>query len=247
MTAAHPDISVIVPAYNAGRYLHSAIGSVLAQTCQAGEIIVVDDGSTDDTARIAAGFAAVRVIERPHAGAAAARNAGVDAARRPYLAFLDADDLWLPAKLEQQTAFLLERRQGEGEEAEEARGVFGRVRQFASPDLPVAQRGRYKIGADALPGFLAGALLIEREAFLAVGKFDETLAGGEFIDWMVRAKRLGLALPMLEEVVLLRRVHGGNSVLTNTEALHHAYIKLIRQKMKSESQSARQGDCMNAK
>ncbi|MBV2235046.1 MAG: glycosyltransferase family 2 protein [Sterolibacterium sp.] len=233
MTTVHPGISVIVPAYNAGRYLHSAIGSVLAQTCQAGEIVVVDDGSTDDTARIAAGFAAVRVIERPHAGAAAARNAGVDAARFQYVAFLDADDLWLPTKLEQQTAFLLERQQGEGEEA---RGVFGRVQQFASPDLPVTQRGRYKIGTDAMPGFIAGSLLIERKAFLAVGKFDETLAGGEFIDWMVRAKRLGLALPMLEEVVLLRRVHGGNSVLTNTEALHHAYIKLIRQKIKSESQ-----------
>ncbi|SMB22408.1 Glycosyl transferase, family 2 [Sterolibacterium denitrificans] len=228
-TDHHPDISVIIPAYNAGRYLHGAIGSVLAQTRQASEIIVIDDGSSDDTARIAAGFLGVRLIETPHAGVSAARNAGLDAARGHYLAFLDADDLWLPTKLERQIAFLLDN--------PGASGVFGHVQQFVSPELAKEQRDRYQANTAPMPGLLAGALFIKRDEFLAVGKFDEALAGGEFIDWMARAKRLGLSLPVLGDTLLLRRIHGNNSVLTGTEALHHAYLQLIRKKIKSENGS----------
>lgn len=213
-------ISVIIPAYNASRYLHSAIGSVLAQTHQAAEIIVVDDGSSDDTASIAAGFSGIRVLSMSHQGAGAARNRGVAAATGRYLAFLDADDLWLPTKLEEQVAVFTEHPQ--------LKGVFGRVRQFVSPELGAELRGRYKVGSDPAPGYVAGCLLIERGAFLSVGNFDESLAGGEFIEWMVRARRGGVAMTMLESTVLLRRIHGANSVLSNIATIQDAYLKLAR-------------------
>lgn len=93
-------ISVVIPAYNNERWIGRAIKSVLAQSRAAEEIIVVDDGSRDNTAAVAAGFGErVRLIRQDNAGASAARNAGIRAATGNWIAFLDADDEWLPEKL----------------------------------------------------------------------------------------------------------------------------------------------------
>src|SRR5688500_7031207 len=103
-------VSVVMPAYNAEATIASAMASVRAQTYAGWELIVVDDGSTDRTAEIAAGAAAtdkrIRVIRQRNQGVAAARNAAIEAATGRYLAFLDADDLWLPSKLERQLCFM---------------------------------------------------------------------------------------------------------------------------------------------
>lgn len=218
--AAFMDVTVVIPAYNAARYLHSALGSVLAQTHQPAAVIVVDDGSSDATASIARGFAGIEVLDIPHQGAAAARNRGVASAATPYLAFLDADDLWLPTKLEEQMNFL--------QDHPEARGVFGFVRQFVSPELPSSVRCRYPVRPEPVPGRVGGTLLIEREAFQEVGDFDESLVGGDFIDWMLRAKKLGLALPLLESTLLLRRIHGANSGVTDRANIQRSYLDIVR-------------------
>ena len=98
-------ISVVIPTYNYALYLPEAIDSVLAQTYAPLEIIVVDDGSTDDTPRVLAAYGdKVRVIRQDNQGVAAARNAGLAAARGEYVALLDSDDVWLPRKLELQMA-----------------------------------------------------------------------------------------------------------------------------------------------
>jgi glycosyltransferase involved in cell wall biosynthesis len=97
------DISVVIPAYNAARYLGDALASVAAQTRAPVEVIVVDDGSTDATAEIAAA-AGARVIRQANGGASAARNAGVAIAHSPWIAFLDADDRWLPRFIERVSA-----------------------------------------------------------------------------------------------------------------------------------------------
>lgn len=100
-----PLVSVIIPAYNAGRFIGETLASVLAQTYREREIIVVDDGSTDDTAeRVRAYGPAVRCIRIDNAGPGAARNAGLRAAAGAHIAFLDADDLWRPDKLAIQVA-----------------------------------------------------------------------------------------------------------------------------------------------
>lgn len=97
-------VSAVIPAYNAERFIAYPIQSILAQTYAIAEIIVVDDGSSDRTAEVAAGFPRTRVIRRPNGGQAAARNTGVHAACGEWIAFLDHDDLWMPRKTEVQVA-----------------------------------------------------------------------------------------------------------------------------------------------
>ena len=98
-----PSISVVIPCYNAAAFLRATIESILGQTQPVLEVIVVDDGSTDDSANIAESFGPpVRVIRQPNQGESAARNRGIEAAAGEWVAFLDADDLWLPTKVELQ-------------------------------------------------------------------------------------------------------------------------------------------------
>jgi glycosyltransferase involved in cell wall biosynthesis len=97
------NVSVIIPTYNYARFIGEAVDSALAQTRPPLEVIVVDDGSTDDTAAVLAAYGdRIRVLRQKNAGVAMARNAGIAAARGEYLAFLDSDDAWYPRKLERQ-------------------------------------------------------------------------------------------------------------------------------------------------
>lgn len=100
-----PLVSVIIPTYNCGSYVAETIDSVLWQTHPRREVIIVDDGSTDDTPRVVERYgSAVTYIRQANAGVGAARNAGLGAASGDYVAFLDSDDVWLPEKLEIQLA-----------------------------------------------------------------------------------------------------------------------------------------------
>lgn len=101
-----PSVSAVIPAYNAELTIADAIQSVLAQTCEVAEIIVVDDGSSDRTAEVAASFPRTRVIRKPNGGVGAARNAGIHAASGEWIAFLDSDDSWLPQKTEIQITYI---------------------------------------------------------------------------------------------------------------------------------------------
>ena len=99
-------VSVVIPAYNSGKYIRRAIESVLAQTLKPDEIFVVDDNSTDDTVKIVRQFDSVQYIHQAHAGASVARNTGIEAATSEWIAFLDADDEWLPEYLHKQIELL---------------------------------------------------------------------------------------------------------------------------------------------
>ena len=102
-TTGGQSISVVIPVYNCERYLGMAIRSALTQTEPPGEILVVDDGSTDGSAAVARGFGApVHCLSQPHAGLSAALNRGIERAHGTFLAFLDADDLWMETKLARQ-------------------------------------------------------------------------------------------------------------------------------------------------
>ncbi|MBC8103765.1 MAG: glycosyltransferase family 2 protein [Cytophagales bacterium] len=214
------EISVIVAVYNGERYLREAIESILAQTAPPLEILVVDDGSSDESAAVAAGFGEkVRCYSRPHEGVGAALNFGISQARGDFFAFLDADDLWCPEKLARQMVTLLRPAAPDM--------VFGHAEPFLSPELAATARKNTAAANPAAPGFLKGTMLIPRGAFDQVGDFDTTRRLGDFIDWFLRAREAGLTSEMLPEVVLKRRIHDANTV-TVEKHLQTDYVKILK-------------------
>lgn len=214
-----PLISVIIPVYNGERYLSAAIESVLAQAWTPLEIIIVDDGSTDQSARVAQPYQPlVQVVHQANAGPGAARNRGITAARGELLAFLDADDLWLPGKLASQVAHL--------QKQPTLDMVFGQVEQFISPDLPAGHRPALP-AQPVMNGLHVGAMLIRRQSFLAVGGFATHWAIGEFIDWYGRAQAVGLRAAILAEVVMRRRLHD-NNLTRRTKAQRSDYLHILK-------------------
>jgi glycosyltransferase involved in cell wall biosynthesis len=180
-------VSVVIPAYNAQQYIARAIRSVLAQTFAPTEIIVVDDGSTDKTADVVKSFGpAVRYLHQANAGAAAARNHGINAATCEWVAFLDADDEWLPEKLERQRE--LWRRCPNlawiGANYYCHSDLTGRRQPRDAGDTLI----RFMNGKDYFDDYFAayargvwswtGTLLIQREVLIQVGLFDERFRPG---------------------------------------------------------------------
>lgn len=213
-----PRISVIIPAYNAGRYLAAAIESVLVQTLPATEIIVVDNGSTDDTAAVARRWP-VRYHYQAGEAAPIARNLGVQLARGDWLAFLDADDLWLPDKLAAQCARFAQ------EPSLDL--VFGQVEQFHSAD--VAEHAAFLPESNRLlNGYVVGTLLLRRDTFLRVGYFDTQWKVGEFIEWYARAQDAGMKIAVLPQIVLRRRLHDDNLGLRQRETARRDYLQVMK-------------------
>jgi glycosyltransferase involved in cell wall biosynthesis len=197
-------VSCIVPVYNGARFLAEALNSILAQTLPPAQIIVVDDGSTDGTAEVAAAFASrIEYVKQPNAGPGSARNRGIGMAGGSFLSFLDADDLWHPEKLERQLRAL---------DSNPAAGIsLTYVQNFWTEEL-AHERERLKDHAFSKPtlGYVCQCLLARRSVFDLVGRFDETKRIGEDTDWFLRARFAGVANENLTDVLVQRRIHGGN-------------------------------------
>jgi glycosyltransferase involved in cell wall biosynthesis len=185
-------VSVVIPTYNYGRFIRDALSSVLAQTRSPAEIIVVDDGSTDETAAVVAAFGnAVRYIRQDNAGVCAARNLGVSESTSELIAFLDADDTLEPSNLEKQVARF---------DSEEGIGlVHCAMREFddeTGETIRVYMEGGEDRVADSLllwegPLIVApGAVIVSRKAFDRVGGFDTRMKVGEDWDFCYRVARL---------------------------------------------------------
>jgi glycosyltransferase involved in cell wall biosynthesis len=209
-------LSVVIPAFNAARYLTAAVDSVRRQPWPDVEIIVVDDGSQDDTAKVAERLDHVVCVRQPNAGAAAARNRGVELATGEWLAFLDADDCWTDNKINVQMAHLV---------ASGFDMVFGLADEFYSHDVP--STSGLAPPALRVPARCAGTMLIAHDTFLRAGPFPTTWRVGEFVDWYLRATELGLTGVVLPEVVLLRRLHASNSGRTAGDN-RQEYLRIIK-------------------
>jgi glycosyltransferase involved in cell wall biosynthesis len=199
-----PLVSCIVPVYNGEPYLRETLASILSQTYAPVELIVVDDGSTDGTEAIARGCGdRLRYLRQANAGPAAARNSGIGAASGSIVAFLDADDLWHPEKLTLQVA-----RFGARPELDVC---LSHIRNFWVADLAAeeeAQRDHFRAGT--LPGYSSVTMAARRGVFDRVGTFSTDLKHGADADWFARAEEAGAVFEMLPEVLVERRLHGGN-------------------------------------
>jgi len=199
-------VSVVIPAHSAGATLAAALASVAAQTATPAEIIVVDDASTDATALIARGHKGVRLVSLPvRLGAAAARNAGLRAASKPWIAFLDADDEWLPEKLEKQIARITQEPRtslvfcASLEYAPDGRSLGDTFRQGSVATGSGAWKQLLKRNFVATPTVMAPRALL-----LALGGFDEDLAVGEDQDMWIRLALAG-SLAYVDEPLV--RIH----------------------------------------
>lgn len=239
------DVSVIIPTYNHGRFLKEAIDSVLDQGTEAEiEIIVVDDGSTDDTPLVLAGIGdpRVRCFRIPNSGRAVARNEGLAHARGDFIAFLDSDDRWDPDKLERQLALL--------RSEPEVGFVFSDFRRFdeegvfpkthfdfipsllAAPTRPSrAGNGRVLLEdtfleclkAEIFPTWLQTVLV--RAELVSDLRFDTNLGRAEDVDFMTRLCARATAAFLTEPTADLRR-HGGNTTSEHA-ATERAYVNSL--------------------
>ncbi|HYE73888.1 MAG TPA: glycosyltransferase family A protein [Blastocatellia bacterium] len=203
-TTQNPFVSVVIPAYNGERFLAETIESVISQNYAPLEIIVVDNGSTDVTAKIAKEFGkAIRYFHlSPNQGAAVARNYGVRVSRGEWLGFLDHDDLWPANRLHTQIAYL--------KENPELEIITGRVQfeimQGASLPEFIAQQ----IAVDTSK--MTGGGLYKRSVFDRVGLFDPEMFGSEDTDWLLRCSEQGIKTAVLDQVAVIYRFHETNLV-----------------------------------
>ena len=218
-----PRVSVVIPTYNRAETVARAIRSALSQTLQGLEVIVVDDGSTDDTVDVVARFgAAVRYVKQANRGVAAARNRGVEMAWSDYVAFLDSDDEWLPEKLERQMA-LLEQDPSLGFVYSEAHVVDGAARRVGiKPETRHAETLEELLRGNFVPTL---TVVARRERVLAAGGFDTTLSGPEDYDlWMRLAARHPFR-DIAEPLALYHQSDGGLSA--DPTRIYGEYVKIF--------------------
>ena len=202
-----PVVSVIIPTYNRAALVREAVASVAAQTYRDFEILVVDDGSTDETPKALAALRGVRVLRHPRRrGVAAARNLGVAAARSQWLAFLDSDDLWRPDKLARQMAYLQDRPDLCWCQTDETW-----VRRGVRVNKPVSHRKM--AGHIFLPSLhrcmvSPSAVILHRRLLADHGAFDEDLPAAEDYDlWLRLSWRYPVGL--VDEPLIIKR--GGHA------------------------------------
>src|SRR3989441_12330 len=215
-----PRVSVVIPVYNGERYLADAIQSVLDQTYQNFEVIVVDDGSTDESAEVAQRFGeAIRYVHQANGGVCKARNTGIAAAQGGYVAFLDQDDLWLPDKLATQVAYL--------DGHPEVGAVYCQCQVIGHAELRSNLYYSEPVKDDVI-GIMRGPYLLMTSAMFRgdvlrkIGGFDEALIGAGYEDGDLTIRVTEVApIAFLSQVLAVYRVHSTNSMNNEWVLLHN--------------------------
>jgi glycosyltransferase involved in cell wall biosynthesis len=200
-------VSVIIPVYNGARFISAALDSVLAQDVSSMEIIVVDDGSTDETVNIVHRYPQATLLQQENQGPAAARNRGVERASGEFLAFIDADDCWPAGRLRWQIDYLRDH-----PDVDIVQGKLQPMRHNTAGKTP-CEAAHYA-------NSLCTALLAS-DAFLRVGPLDESLRYCEDLDWFFAAQASGLVVHRSERVALEYLRHADNA--TNNMDLVRRY------------------------
>ena len=205
--------TLVIPAYNAAAFIGDAVGSALAQSLPPARVIVVDDGSTDDTATVARAVGGpIEVLTQPNQGPGSATTRGMALVETEYVATLDADDLWLPGKIEAQFAVLAD---------DSVDGVFGHWRIFRG--TPDAAQG------NPVAGWSRTTMLMRTRVAKSVGAIIDPPGGlGDMVDWLARVREAGHRLVMLPDVLALRRVHADSMTYRRTDREMRGYLSVAR-------------------
>jgi len=208
------NVSAIVVSFNGAAHLATAVASVLQQTRPPSEIIVVDDGSTDETARIVQAYgSSIKYVPKRNGGQGSALNLGISIARFPYLAFLDHDDFWATDKLARQSQVM---------NNNDCDVVVGGVTNVTlHRDNTIEQR---YVG----PARLFGACLFKARTFDVVGPLREDRHIHEIVEWWGRANGK-IAVAEDERTILYRSIHGENQTIKHREASRADLLTRVRE------------------
>jgi glycosyltransferase involved in cell wall biosynthesis len=222
-------VSVIIPAHNAAPFICQAIESIFSQTLQPLEIIVIDDGSTDQTIQLVKNYqASVRLLKQEKSGVSSARNVGIRQSKGEFVAFLDADDVFIePTKLEKQLGIILEKHcdiviSGWQITDENLNPISDRSLWQEVPHLNLFNLIR------SVP-VLPSALLVRRSKLLEIDGFDESLTNAEDVDLIFRLVLAGCRAEWLKEVTVAYRKHSTNA--TNQIRRQHQGMKKVLEKL----------------
>ena len=212
-----------MPVFNTGKYVKEAIESVFSQTHKNMELICINDGSTDNSLSILKSFGnkIILLSSKNNCGVSEARNKGIRIAKGEFLAFLDADDVWENNKLEVQM--------NQFDINSNLDISFSYMKCFISPDLSEeAKRIRY-CPPDSVSGHIPSTAVIKRTSFEKVGYFDSRFKNGQFIDWLIKTKEIGLNIGTVNDVLLLRRIHETNIGVRERETSRSDYLKIVKE------------------
>jgi glycosyltransferase involved in cell wall biosynthesis len=219
-------VSVVIPVHNGMRYLEQAVESVLSQP-EVNEVIVVDDGAPEPVPESVQDCTRVRVVSQPRSGPGAARNAGVRLAASDVVAFLDADDQWLPSKLARQ----LESFGCEGPSYSTAA-----FRYLIEEDVRLSAEAALT-AQGAQRGDIPSTLVLARDAFFRVGPFAENLKTAEDVEWFLRASRKGVASIKVSEVLVLKRLWRGG-VTSSASSCNDDLFAALRTNLRSPARAS---------
>jgi glycosyltransferase involved in cell wall biosynthesis len=211
-----PRITVVIPCYNAAPFLRATLASALRQTYPPLEVLVIDDGSTDDSAAIAGSYGPpVRVIPQTNQGESVARNRGIEEARGDWIAFLDADDLWLPQKLEKQVAAIQE----DAVCIHTNYGNFGTRRGICDlSKIPATERYRLERFLLRFSPLQPSSLMVRRSL---PARFPTWTQYAEDTIYLVEVSRLGRIVLVPELLTMVRRHRSSQSAAAGIAALWH--------------------------
>jgi GT2 family glycosyltransferase len=203
----NPLVSVMMPTYNNGRYIGQAIESIYAQNYKNIEVIVIDDGSTDNTKEIIKKYQDIKYFYIEHKGISLARNIALEKSKGEYIAFCDSDDYWLPEKLNTQMQYF--------KDHPDCEIVFTKYENFFEDEkLKTNKRAMHeKMMEKFLKQYLPSSI-IKKELFEKYGNFDENFSGVEDTEFLYRLLKKGVSIShIIPEVFYIRRIHGQNVTL----------------------------------
>jgi glycosyltransferase involved in cell wall biosynthesis len=225
----HMKHCIIIPAFNAAQYIVQCVQSALDQLGKSDKIIIVNDGSTDDTQSILASMTDPKVTVlslNQNQGIAAARNFALVKASGDYIHFLDHDDLWPSDRMEVINKIAHEKKPDI---------ISGWVEHFFCPSLSFQQSQDFALPANQAAA-LPGSVVFSYQMIQRLGLLDVTLTSGEFVDYVSRAMMLKPNWVKTQHVLLRRRIHGNNHTLVDQQA-DMSYLTVIRRHMARASQS----------
>lgn len=220
-------ISVIIVVQNGERYLAEAIESVLTQTYQPNEIIVVGGESTDNTEKVAKSYEQVRYIRQIDRGLANARNIGIDAAQGELIAFLDHDDRWTPKKLSTQVDYFIKN--------PEIQYTNARVKLFLEPGCSLRSGFPKELLEEEQLGRTPGTLVARKSLFNLIGKFNPGFTIGCDVEWFTRAKDYNIFMAFIPEVLLYKRIHNTN-LSGNVQVNRRELLTIVKQSLDRKGQ-----------